>query len=401
MRQFPATAARSNARGALFCYRGFSAKRSGAMLKHLRIPTISALSVLTGLFLAGCSGNGTEPVLIGGDEQNTPPSPNQPIMPVSGGPVGAAPAATQLAQLPPAPSETVVGERVAEIQGQLGSLQSRVSQQAADLDSLRQQASRNASVYYGQVGTLSARLQGGSPPANPRLVALIEEARGQLQSMAADVEAMTQLARNIADSASVANFLRESTIAAFRVPGAVEEDHEALADLQDAIEQLLVRIERQLTIARDEVERQSASVASEERNLRTLAIAVQRGGLHGGGPSPGLSPVSLSNGVSASPGVDLGSERPLVTIRFDRPNVNYDRALSQAINQALERAPGAAFEVVAVAPSSNGDSANRAQRRAESILRDINDMGVPASRLSLSAATSQSVPAPEVRVLIR
>lgn len=373
------------------------------MLKKPRNLKISALSALTtGLLLAGCGGNGAEPVLIGGQGQNTPPSPNQPIMPVSGGSAGSAPAATQLAQLPPAPSETVVGERVAEIQGQLSNLESRVSDQAADLDSLRQQASRNASVYYGQVGTLSARLQGGSPPANPRLVALIEEARGQLQAMASDVEAMTQLARDIADSASVANFLRESTIAAFRVPGAVEEDHEALANLQDSIEQLLVRIDRQLTIAREEVDRQSASVASEERNLRTLSIAVQRGGLHSGGPSAAtLSPVSLANGVSASPGVDIGSERPLVTIRFDRPNVSYDRALSQAVNQALERAPGAAFEVVAVSPASDSDSANRAQRRAEAILRDINDMGVPASRLSLSAATSQSVPAPEVRVLIR
>ncbi len=366
------------------------------------------LPVLAGLSLAACSNGSDEPPLLIGDGTAVPPAPvqnqNFGVTPVVGAPVGfsgSGLSGTQLAQLPPAPSTTLVGERASEIRAQYGNLEATVARQTQELDALRQRAADNASVYYGQVGTLSARLQAGSPPANPRLVALIEEARRQLQVMAGDVEAMTRLARDIADSGSVANFLRESTIAAFRVPGAVEEDHEALADVQDAIDRLLVQIDRQLTIAREEVDRQSGSLAGEERNIRTLSIAVQRGGMFGGADGDAmLSPASLGDSMTAP--TALSGERPLVTIRFDRPNVSYERALFQAVNQALERAPGAAFEVVAVSPASGGTAAaNQAQRRAEAVLREINNLGVPASRLGLSATVSQSAAAPEVRVLIR
>ena len=46
------------------------------------------------------------------------------------------------------------------------------------------------------------------------------------------------------------------------------------------------------------------------------------------------------------------ARRPLVTIRFDRPNPAYEQPLYTAVSRALERRPSATFELVGVAANS-------------------------------------------------
>ena len=77
---------------------------------------------------------------------------------------------------------------------------------------------------------------------------------------------------------------------------------------------------------------------------------------------------------------------PLVVIRFDRPNVDYQQILYAALNQALQTRPQAAFSVVAVSPTRGTVAAvqlaqTAAKRHAQEVMRSMTDMGVPASRL--------------------
>ena len=97
---------------------------------------------------------------------------------------------------------------------------------------------------------------------------------------------------------------------------------------------------------------------------------------------------------------------PLVTIRFDRPDVEYERSLYTALSQALELRPGAEFTVLSVSPAG-GTAANvqlaqsQSRENAERVFRSMSDMGLPPDRVQLSATTSSGVSANEVRIYVR
>jgi hypothetical protein len=97
---------------------------------------------------------------------------------------------------------------------------------------------------------------------------------------------------------------------------------------------------------------------------------------------------------------------PLVVVRFDRPNVDYQQILYAALNQALQSRPNASFQVVAVAPT-RGNAASvqiaqtTARRHAQDVMRSMTDMGVPASRLNVASSTDPAAQSSEVRVFVR
>jgi len=95
-----------------------------------------------------------------------------------------------------------------------------------------------------------------------------------------------------------------------------------------------------------------------------------------------------------------------VVIRFDRANVQYQQALYNAVNRALERRPGATFDLVAVAPNRGTPAqvtvnTNASKRNAETVLRSLNDMGLQNDRVRLSSMTSTSTDTNEVHVYVR
>lgn len=113
--------------------------------------------------------------------------------------------------------------------------------------------------------------------------------------------------------------------------------------------------------------------------------------------APGVNRVS-ANSSSVARG------RPLVVIRFDRANVDYQSTLYSVINRALEREPNAAFDLVAVTPAKNAGQAGattQARRNAEGVLRSLTGMGLPASRINLSATSSGDTQSNEVQIYVR
>jgi len=98
--------------------------------------------------------------------------------------------------------------------------------------------------------------------------------------------------------------------------------------------------------------------------------------------------------------------RPLVVIRFDQPNVDYEQPLYTAVSRALERKPSATFTIQAVAPNA-GTAAqvavnnNTSRQNAENVLRSLTNMGLPADRVSLSAMMSPDIQSNEVRIFVR
>lgn len=300
---------------------------------------------------------------------------------------------------------TGVGAKVESLRNELRTLQDTMVDQTGRVNTVRARATANSRDYHTTRGAITSRLQRGTTPGNPELVTQWNTAQAELDAISSDINAMSGLSTEIATNASTANYLLEATQATFSLSGAIEEDHRQLRILQDETRQTTVLIERLLTELRDDIARQTTYVANERSSLTTLANAIKAGELFGSGLS--VSNIAPAAATAPSRQAPAAAGTPaLVTISFDRPNVQYQQALYTALSRALEVRPAAQFDVVAVSPSAGSPdrvqlAQSQSRRNAEAVVRTMNEMGLPADRIRLSATTRGDVGASEVRVYVR
>ena len=96
------------------------------------------------------------------------------------------------------------------------------------------------------------------------------------------------------------------------------------------------------------------------------------------------------------PAAPVEKRHPFVIIRFEAPDPDYARPLYEALQGALQRKPGVAFDLVAVTRS-----ADDAQRNLASVYHTVTDMGLPPDRLSLSAVAASDDRTDEVWIYVR
>jgi hypothetical protein len=383
------------------------------------------------LALGGCSftNDALWPSLTGDDPSAAPPS-AQPA-PVSQRPAAAAPIAR--VEIPPSPAEraamqpsgqpqtaqgavtasaTQVGQRVSSMREDVRRLQTGVSGNNQSLQQIRSQTVQVSGRYYTLVGGINARLQVGTTPGNPVLQGQWHDATQELDRIAAEIGRMTALSNQVASDAALAAFLLESVRAAYSLSGAVEDDHRALAVLEDEVNRTVVTIDRMLNELSEDVSRQSAYISRERSNLVTLAVAIKNGELYGTGlgnrafAAAAAEPPPAAAARGAAQQSASADRRPLVVIRFDKSNPAYEQALYTAVNRAIERKPDARFDVVAVASTKGNQAqaalaASNSKKNAETVMRSLTNMGLPADRVKLSSRTSGSVQNNEVQVFVR
>jgi hypothetical protein len=310
--------------------------------------------------------------------------------------------------------ETIVGRKVDSLRNEFFSLQGSVGNLAERLNVLQGQGQAQSAEYYANVATISTQLQSGTTPGNPRLIKRLSVARNSLESLAANVSGLNDLAVEISNAASMSGFLLESVRATYSLSGAVEEDHARLAQLEDTVNNNVVAIERLQNLVNDDITRTVSYLSTERNNLRTLSLAITTGDLFGKSlasrPFSGAQPANFAadGGMMGSPMAmaPVGAPRPLVKIRFDKPNVAYEQPVYMAVNEALQRYPNARFELVAVHPTG-GNSAEstiestRARRNAEKVLRSLTQMGLTMDRIDLSYMPSPEAGSSEVHLFIR
>jgi hypothetical protein len=326
------------------------------------------------------------------------------------------------------PTQTAVGAKVGELTGSLRTIQDKISGLSASLAGLERANEELAAKYYSNVATINTQLQSGTTPGNPRLVGRLGEAEGQLENLGSTISQFNGLAVDTSNTASEASFLLEQTRAAYSLSGAVEEDHVALEQLEDSISSTLVVIERVLNTVNDDITRTTTYMGSERNNLRTLALGVTNGDLYGkslanrpfsSAPETGAQPVSFSPDATGAPAVSpavqqtpqaaaqpLSGARPLVKIKFDQADVDYEQPVYIAVNEALQKYPDAHFDLVAVHPTKGNAAevaieSTKARRNAEKVLRTLTQMGMPMDRVDLSYSADAAVTANEVRVYIK
>jgi len=379
-----------------------------AMLGGCSFVDDNLMPVLTGEEPSEQTASGTQPSGYPPPQQ-IPPSPAesnpQPTLspvpappPVSSGNYNAGPVT------PGANTGTYVGQKVAGLRADLQRLQTNINQHNGELQQVRQQMAQDASSYYNLVASVNSRLQVGTTPGNPQLQAQWNSAQAALNRLGEDITRLNTISNATASDSALAAYILESVRAAYGLQGAVEEDHRQLATLENDCNRTVVLIDRLLNDISEDISRQSNYVSNERRNLTTLSFAIKNGELYGQSLSnraySGAAPQQVASANAR------GDRRPLMVIRFDRANVAYEQALYTAVSRALERRPGAVFDVVAVAPSSGTPgqvalNTTSAKRNADTVVRSLTNMGLPAERINLSSTTSSSAQTSEVQIYVR
>ena len=377
--------------------RGIPARRG--LIKGLYL----SLAMGAGLSLAACSDIDS---MFGADNTYMAEAPTAsdagaaPPPPVASAAVpGAAPVATITPVTIDAGPDTgtAVNKTVQSVRAQISGLQQKLAANAARFADLRNSSAGAASSYQESKARITTRLQIGTTRGNPELVAEWNSAQGQLDALSGNINAMNALGTDVTNDSSTAHYAQDQISATYNVSGAVDEDHRQLRLLEDQTAQTIVMIDRLLREVSEAVQRSTAYAATERSNLTPRSASIKSGELYGAG----LSVPASFGGTAGS-----GGGSPLVVIRFDRPNVDYQQILYAALNQALQNRPGAGFQVVAVAPT-RGTAASvqmaqsTARRHAQDVVRSMTDMGVPATRLNVASTTDPGANASEVRVFVR
>jgi len=341
-------------------------------------------------------------------EQNTQPTYTQTPVQGTQSSQGAGPPAVGSGNYTPQPvtpgasSGTYVGQKVASLRGDLQRLQSNINQRNQELQQARQGMASDAGSYYSLVASINSRLQVGTTPGNPQLVQQWTQAQGSLDRLANDIARLNTISNAAASDSALAAYILESVRAAYGLQGAVDEDHRQLATLENDCKRTVPLIDRLLSDLNEDTSRQSNYVGNERRNLSALSLAIKNGELYGGNRA--FASAAQSQVASATPAV--AGRQPLMVIHFDKPNVAYEQALYSAVSRALDRRPGATFDVVAIsrAGGNAGQSAlntSNSKRNAESVVRSLTSMGLPPERINLSATSSASAQGNEVQVFVR
>jgi hypothetical protein len=315
---------------------------------------------------------------------------------------------------PGQPTGTFVGQKVVQIRNELQRLQDQIKQENQKLQANRARLAQHSQRYHGLVAAINSRLQLGTTPGNPELVNNWNAAQGELAKVDNDISDLNALANEVASTSTLSAYLLETTRAAYGLTGAVDADHRQLAILEDEVNRTVVLIDRLLNELSEDISRQSRYLGRERGNLTTLSVAIKNGELFGTSltnrafatAAPPRTALAAPARAGARAGAPAGKRRPLVVIRFDRPNVEYEQALYSAVSRALERRPDAIFDLVAIAPSRGSVAkvtvaSNTAKRNAETVLRSLANMGLPLERVKLSATTSPAARANEVHLYVR
>ena len=147
--------------------------------------------------------------------------------------------------------------------------------------SARQSLGGSASSYFGVIANINSRLQAGTTPGNPQLVAQWGQAQSILDQMNTGVARLNSISNEVAGDSSFGNYLLNEIRAAYSLQGGIESDRDQLKQLETLTTGSLAQVDQLLNALSDEITRQSGYVAGERNNLVTLALAIQNGQLYG------------------------------------------------------------------------------------------------------------------------
>jgi len=394
-------------------------RRRRSMLGRKRLE-VAALLVLAGSALAGCA-TGDAVVFktlageIPGEKGTIPPQ-------LASGPIGISPPALgttrfrQVQELPRAGANAKAKKPVAKpkpptttaiaagFARRNDALRAQVYRQDDELQRIRRSIRVHQAAYKKAVDGFGMAKDRRLPLDDAAYRKNMREARLRIGRINGDLLKLNALsARLNATAAQTAKLLSELRRARGGSRDRVARSE--LAGLAPIVEETDTLPRRMLAAIQTDINAQSAYTREQSNGLDLLAEAVAK---DKGRPStwvPELEAKSLEEvfkpgaGAKDADGRRPRSARPLVRIRFTRPNVQYKDALYRALQAALKQRPDLAFEVVGVAPTAARQPG--ALTRAQEVRFAMADMGVPPEKVTVTTETSPGAQSDEVRIFVR
>src|SRR6266851_8101294 len=300
---------------------------------HLRLSALAAL-----LTVSACSfANDTLwPSLSGEDPRGVPTGDAAAASTQSA--TGGATSASTLSGGAPG-TTTGVARKTSELRDQLQRLEDEVAQQTRQLDDIRRQLDESATGVDSKAEGIETRLKSRGTPNDPQLLADWNDAQRQLTHASQDMARLTNISTWATSDAALVSYILQSGRAASGQPGTTDLERRQLAQLERDANRASVNVDRLVSQVSGEIATRNLFVAAAHRRLAALAPAITAGR-----PAAAIAASAATSGGASS------SRAALVTIRCDRSDVPYEEALYGAVNQALDRRPDVAFDVVAVTP---------------------------------------------------
>ncbi len=325
---------------------------------------------------------------------------------------------------------TMVGRKVVEFKNELNQIRSQMNKDSETLIKLRADVTTNIAKYNEIMAAMETKLQLGTTPANPKMVAFYNNAQNVLQENETAIEGLNNLSADTAALATQLAALISSVRETYSVPGALDEDHANLRVLENGAEQTAVAVKNMMA----EVMVDSAQQKAATQNARARLLGMNNAIAHGSfGPdnvvilsqplprpqviqsaprpqtvkqplpkinAPGKDSVKSKAPVKASAPVKTVKNAALFKVEFSAEDVNYKKDLESAINKALAANAKAKFKVEAINPLKVAATADSKKYAAEVFAEMIN-LGVAPEDITIVSKAGSDVQIPLVNVYIK
>ena len=309
-------------------------------------------------------------------------------------------------------SGTFVGQKIDPLKTDFTSVGDAFDVHRDSYEEVKTRVYGSATEFFGTVAAINTKLQLGTTPGNPVLVRQYDQAQGELDNIEEYLREINLLNQKVNADAGVVALLKSTINKVLRLAGAIDQDHRQLEVLEDDVEKLEIDIARLINEITEEISRQSGFAKIENQNLLVMAVAIRNGEAMGTGilnrsflAAQALADAGPPDQQLDVPQVNI-SGLPLVVIRFDDPDINYEKTLFDAIGITVDKKSDASFGLVAVAPIGKNEAETRinsskVKKYAERVLRSLVSFGLPSKKVALTAKTSGDVVVPEVHIYVQ
>ena len=310
------------------------------------------------------------------------------------------------------PSGTFVGQKISPLRADFNAVLEAFSMHRDDYEEIKSRVYGASTEFYGTVAAINTKLQLGTTPGNPVLVRQYDQAQGELDNIEEYMREINLLNQKVNADAGVVALLKSTLNKTLRLAGAIDQDHRQLELLEDDTEKLEIDIARLINEITEEISRQAGFTKIENQNMLVMAVAIRNGEAMGTGilNRSFLAAQALAQAGDPDQQLDVPkvniSGLPLVVIRFDDPDIDYEKTLFDAIGITVDKKPNAQFGLVAVAPIGKNEgetriNSSKVKKYAERVLRSLVSFGLPSKKVALSAKTSGDVVVPEVHIYVQ
>tara|TARA_Y100000590_G_scaffold210927_1_gene238973 strand:+ start:338 stop:1492 length:1155 start_codon:yes stop_codon:yes gene_type:complete len=315
-------------------------------------------------------------------------------------------------QMTSEPSGTFVGQKISPLREDFEAVLEAFEAHRDNYEEIKSRVYGSSTEFYGTIAAINTKLQLGTTPGNPVLVRQYDQAQGELDNIEEFMREINLLNQKVNADAGVVALLKSTLNKTLRLAGAIDQDHRQLELLEDDTEKLEIDIARLINEITEEISRQAGFAKIENQNMLVMAVAIRNGEAMGTGilnrsflAAQALAEAGTPDEQLEVPKVNI-TGLPLVVIRFDDPDIDYEKTLFDAIGTTVDKKSNAAFGLVAVSPIGKNEgetriNASKVKKYAERVLRSLVSFGLPSKKVALSAKTSGDVVVPEVHIYVQ